>query len=359
MWPYILFAASACWLLFWRFFAFYCIERQAKRRENPPGITVLICARNAEKMLRDHLPQWLEQSFSPYELLLVDDASEDQTPELLQTLKSRYPHLRFIRVSEKKTAGKRAALLTGLEHCRYEQVVLTDADCRPSGPEFLEELAAQIGAQPVTYIGLGLYESGKTWVNAAIQYETIHAAYLYYPAAVLGFPYMGVGRNMGYARENGIRMVKSSIREGLAGGDDDLALRSGLGGKPICISGAQAWTVSMAPEDFKSWSRQKQRHMGTSTHYSILSLFWIGADYLSGLGMWLMSAYFLWLLQIGPVLVTFCVLLIQWKLYHTSLKRRRTEISVFRIFAGELICTFVLPVLWMQAISKKNRNRWT
>ena len=61
-----------------------------------------------------------------YELILVDDASGDRTPELLDDLAATDPRVRVIYLS--RNFGHQAALTAGLEHARGDAVVMLDGD---------------------------------------------------------------------------------------------------------------------------------------------------------------------------------------------------------------------------------------
>ena len=40
-------------------------------------VSVLICAKNEAKNLKDHIPLWLAQDYPEFELILINDASSD------------------------------------------------------------------------------------------------------------------------------------------------------------------------------------------------------------------------------------------------------------------------------------------
>lgn len=61
----------------------------------------------------------------PYEILLIDDGSQDNTQDIILTLKSKYP-IRYIRFS--RNFGKEAALSAGIDEAVGDAVILMDAD---------------------------------------------------------------------------------------------------------------------------------------------------------------------------------------------------------------------------------------
>ena len=75
-----------------------------------------------------------------FELVLVDDASGDRTPERLDRLADSDPRVRVIHLS--RNFGHQAALTAGLEHARGDAVVMLDGDLQDP-PEVIPEMLGQ------------------------------------------------------------------------------------------------------------------------------------------------------------------------------------------------------------------------
>lgn len=84
----------------------------------------------------------------PYEIVMVDDGSTDDTPRVLAELAAADPHLRYLRLS--RNFGQQIALTAGLERARGAAVITLDADLQHP-PELLGELVRRwrAGAQIV------------------------------------------------------------------------------------------------------------------------------------------------------------------------------------------------------------------
>ena len=94
-----------------------------------PELSIVIPVHNESpniKPLYQELTQTLGQYGRPYELLLVDDGSTDDTFEQLAVLQSRDPRLRVIRF--RRNFGQTAAFAAGIAHARGRLVVTSDGD---------------------------------------------------------------------------------------------------------------------------------------------------------------------------------------------------------------------------------------
>jgi len=72
-----------------------------------------------------------------YDVLLIDDGSNDSTPSVLELCRLENPHVGFIRFV--RNFGHQAALLAGLQHVRGDAVIVMDADLQHP-PELLPEM---------------------------------------------------------------------------------------------------------------------------------------------------------------------------------------------------------------------------
>lgn len=90
---FIVFCVSASLQLFyylWFYLATAWYKNPTEERASGP-VSVIICARNEAENLRNFLPSVLEQDYHSFEVIVVNDCSEDGTDEVLGDLLAKYP----------------------------------------------------------------------------------------------------------------------------------------------------------------------------------------------------------------------------------------------------------------------------
>lgn len=97
-------------------------------QQNNPAITVLMPAYNAAEYIAEAIDSVLAQTFTDFELVIVNDGSTDDTEQIIRS----YTDPR-IRLHTQANAGVIGALNAGLALCRGELVARFDADdvCYP------------------------------------------------------------------------------------------------------------------------------------------------------------------------------------------------------------------------------------
>ncbi len=237
---------------------------------SPPPLSVIICARNEAENLERFLPAVLEQDYPSYEVVVVNDCSEDNTYDVLGEMIKRYPHLRvsIIQKDPGFTHTKKLAMLIGIKAAKNEMLVFTDADCRPASSRWLREVA--VAARPETdiIIGYGGYLPEKGLLNSYIRYETMFIGMQYFGMTMAGKPYMGVGRNLAYKKSFFFGKGGFGPHNHIMSGDDDLFVnRNATPDNCSLMLSHDSFTLSAAQKSLGAWIKQKRRHLSAAAYY--------------------------------------------------------------------------------------------
>lgn len=297
--------------LFWGliFMRLALYRPKSKISASSEAVSVIICARNEAENLRKYLPDILNQDYPNFEVIVVNDASTDQSQELLEEYQKEFPQLRVIQLTEKISLGKKAALRQGIAVAQNDWVLLTDADCQPKSKHWIKAMQNVLETNTNVVLGYGPYTEYPDFINPWIRFETVYTALQYLSFCLWGMPYMGVGRNLMY-RKSLLNRRKDSIKgEHLASGDDDLWVNQMADGQhtKICLD-PNSFMYSEPKRSFSSLYKQKTRHYSTSSYYRWQHQLALGSLALShfayySLGLVLIALdgnfFFLFLLTIG------------------------------------------------------------
>lgn len=87
--------------------------------------------------LRQRLTAALDQAAEPWELVLVDDGSQDQSPALLRQFHEQDPRIKVVTLS--RNFGHQPAVTAGVHHASGDCVILVDGDLQDP-PEVIPEM---------------------------------------------------------------------------------------------------------------------------------------------------------------------------------------------------------------------------
>lgn len=259
------------------------------------SVSIIICAKNEAANLQKNLPFILEQNYPNFEVIIVDDNSTDNTNEIIKTQQLITNNLYLITISkeEKIGLGKKYALQKGVEAAKNELILLTDADCQPTSKNWILEMASCVNEKHKIVLGISPYKTGTTLLDGLIEYETAQTAMQYIGFAILGNPYMSVGRNVLYDAAL-LKTKKWTTQElSIASGDDDLAIQT-LATKEnttVCLS-KDSYTISDAKNTWKDFIKQKLRHYESGSLYKFSHRLLLGSYVVTKLFIYFGLVYF-------------------------------------------------------------------
>jgi glycosyltransferase involved in cell wall biosynthesis len=332
-------------------------------------VSVIICASNEAENLRHYLPRILQQQYhfadgSPaFEVIVVNDRSEDDTAKVLSGFQEMYPQLRVIRIEQnmpRDLPGKKFPLSQGLAAASYDWIVCTDADCSPGSLAWLRFMTAPLAAGKEIVAGYGGMVLQKGWLNLFIRYETKHTFLQYLSFTRFGLPYMAVGRNLAATKDAFLRAQAAPQWKALPSGDDDLLVQLCADKSNMAVvAHPGSFTWSRPKGTWREYLLQKQRHVSTGKFYSLRTKMLVGT-YALVHGLWwlLVLSFLIQFADYGPQLICLALpmtLLLVALQQGASLLCERSKVVnwVLFSFCWVLYNTVLAPyILW------KTKQRW-
>jgi chlorobactene glucosyltransferase len=179
---------AAPWLL-----PFFTLPRLARRSPNlseapsaaGPLVSIIVPARNEAATIRDVVKSILRSTYRPFELLVVDDRSTDETAAIVQQFQPD-PRLRMVRGGELPEGwyGKPWACYQGYQHANGELLLFTDADTRHR-PELLERAVGALRSERAALLTIAPRQRCATfWERIVMPQIWFLLALRYTPASV-------------------------------------------------------------------------------------------------------------------------------------------------------------------------------
>lgn len=95
----------------------------------PELVSVIMPNYNGERFLADAIQSVLDQTYSNFELLVIDDGSKDRSVEIIEAFAARDKRVRLLKTTFPKVApGPGAARNTGIQEARGRYIAFLDSD---------------------------------------------------------------------------------------------------------------------------------------------------------------------------------------------------------------------------------------
>ena len=260
----------------------------ATRTQSLP-VSIVICAHDEEQNLHELVPQLLAQDYPDFEIVVIDDRSNDNTFDWLLEETKKDHRLRMVHVNRTPphVNGKKYGITLGIKAAKYEWILLTDADCRPQSNQWLNTVTSQFSESTNFVLGTSPYLKVPGLLNFFIRFETLLTAIQYFSFALLGNPYMGVGRNMAYRKSMFLDKKGFNNYLNVTGGDDDLFVNQHATGKNTrVVMGHDSLMFSIPKTTWSSFFKQKIRHLSVGKLYKFKHRFLLGLFTLTWMLTW-------------------------------------------------------------------------
>lgn len=348
------------------------MSKEQSTKEEWPGVSVVLCAHNERENLSNYLRALLSQDYPEYEVIVVDDGSEDDTRAIVESymaLDNRL-HLTFVPYGARVRSTKKLALTLAAKAARYDYLLLTDADCVPESKHWIAEMVS--GFDPVqkgkeqgtkdVVLGFSPYFETKGFVNRLVRYDTLFNGLHYLGAALCGHPYMGVGRNLAYRKSLFFETGGFTHLMTNKAGDDDLFVNHvATARNTAVVLSRDSFVWSPSKKSFKEWWQQKRRHISVSPSYRKETKARLSAEpvtrglfYLSVIGA---AVYAFYTMEWMPLYIASGAFMLRWLVQTAviNLSARRMGLRRFSMFTILGLDVFLpLTNLWMLIVPKKN-----
>ena len=353
-------AFTAIQIIYYLVFSTFLFHNQKDQRKTYDiPVSVIICAKNEADNLKNFLPSIINQEHSDFEIVLINDASSDETSTIMHAFKKENSNIKIIDVEniEAFWGNKKYALTLGIKAAKHNHLLFTDADCKPVSKNWISEMSKNFSENKTIILGYGKYEKENSLINLLVRFETLITAIQYFSYAKIGSPYMAVGRNLAYLKDEFFNVKGFINHMHIKSGDDDLFIQDAANKEntTICTS-EKSFTVSKAPKSFSEWFRQKRRHISTANHYKIKHQFFLGTFFISKFFFYLLSTILFFLYPWQFILpIVFAYYLVQYIVIgFSSSKLKEPTITYFLPFLEIGLLLFQLSIFITNLWSKPN-----
>ncbi|MCX7862350.1 MAG: glycosyltransferase [Bacteroidales bacterium] len=255
------------YLIFFLYLYLYLFKKNKIKhhKSNAISISVLIAIRNESINIPRIFNQLNNQKYSGFEIVMVDDHSEDNTIEIVESKKK--PYLKLYSLPE-NIKGKKNAILYGLRQCSGEWVVLTDADTEFSH-NWLETLNSHMQQADILIAPVLIRKNiALNFLNIFETIDVVAMQLLSYATVKAGMPFLASGANMAIKKDLAIELY-SRINTNICSGDDVFLLHEYLkmNNNVMFITHSEAFVYVRPQISWKDFLKQRIRWASKVKYY--------------------------------------------------------------------------------------------
>ncbi|MBR5532281.1 MAG: glycosyltransferase [Bacteroidales bacterium] len=188
-----------------------------------PNVSVIVYCNDNFVDIERNVISFLEQDYPNFEVVIVNDGSDNDLKDMVTLLKERYSNLSYTYVPEEahSLSRKKLALTVGIKAAKYDIVGFTDAFCRPTSKKWLASMIRNFITDIDIVIG-NSFEKGEERAKWSFRFYRLFFKLKFFSYAIMRRPYMGEGTNMFINKELFFKNRGFSNNLSIQYGEDDI-----------------------------------------------------------------------------------------------------------------------------------------
>jgi len=272
-WLLLAFAALALVQLFyfWGVFSALAFFKAKKQTDSFPPVSVVITANNQYNDLQKSLPSMLSQDYPDFEVVVVNDNSDDSSNELLEDFSKQYTNLKVVELKQSLNwfSGRKFPLSLGIKSATNNLILLTDPGCVPQSNGWIKAMTGSFTSNSEIVLGYSSYNTTSK-INKWFRFTAFYDALLYLSMALRGLPFKGIGKNMGYSRELFYRNKGFSSHYVISAGDDELFVNRAANKHNVAVVVSEEGTIKQVKKmSFSSWLAGEKNRLKIRRFFNI------------------------------------------------------------------------------------------
>lgn len=354
------------YLVFYGRFAFRKEKGVGESSDFPP-ISIVITARDEAHHLIQSLPLLLSQDYPKFEVVLVNDKSRDETPQIVLEYKSQFPNLHYVNLetSISNLAGKKFPLANGIQAAKYDLLVFTDASCVPASPYWLQNIASKMLRKKKVVLGHTTFASEKGLLSRWLHYDALLTSVQAFSYNIAGMPVMANGNNMAYDGSLFFSNREAFVAQArMPFGEDAIFISKVAKPDSVAVSASPDAVIVQPKMSFSKWFQEKKYALVNRSFYKFAPRFWM--KLFNWLNFLFYAAFALaaavtvlqqaWIcLGIAAALLALRVGM-QYLIFAKSAKKLNEREAIPLIFLFDLLMSLLQP--WICLASKFEKSKW-
>lgn len=243
-------------------------ERTTTGRNVP--VSIIVYTHGEPENLKKNLPALLTQDYPEYEVIVVNDGSDDESEDVLKILSSEYKHLyyTFVPNDTQYLSHKKLALTMGIKAAKYDTLLFTESGCHPVSNQWISSMTRGYAKQTEIRLGFCSYPFHKGMMHKMIAYDNLQNGLRYLSSALARHPYSGNGCNLSYRKELFFSQKGFSKSLNLHAGADDLFVNNAATPENTQVEySANSLMETGEMEDYETWKGIKVSRAATQPYY--------------------------------------------------------------------------------------------
>tara|TARA_B110000046_G_scaffold149919_1_gene158175 strand:+ start:1828 stop:2931 length:1104 start_codon:yes stop_codon:yes gene_type:complete len=256
-------------------------------------VSVVIYTKNQAENLLQFIPLIMEQDHSKFEIVLINNASSDNTSEVIKMFTKKHANLKVLNIENNEAfwGSKKYALTLGIKASKYDNLLFTDTESKPVSKHWISEMSKKFTTKKTIVLGYKKYQKENSLLNIFIRFENLLTAIKCFGFTKIGSSYMAFGTNLAYQKSEFFKVNGFINHMKINTGEGDLFIKDAANRKntAFCIS-ENSFIKTDSKTSFLKWFAEKREETLITKKHHFKHRFFLGIFGFSKLLFYILAA---------------------------------------------------------------------
>ncbi|PQB07415.1 glycosyl transferase family 2 [Polaribacter filamentus] len=243
------------------FFSFLSKSKYGRKNKTEIPISVIIFSKDQGENLLKLLPSILDQEHSMFEIVLINNASSDETNDIIESFSEKHTCIKVVEVENNEAfwASKKYALTLGIKASKYDHLLFTNANCKPVSKNWISEMSRNFTSKKTIVLGYKKYRKENSFINLFVRFENSLTAIKCFGFVQKGSPFMAFEGNLAFNKATFFKVNGFINHMKINAGLEDLFIKDAANKEntTFCLS-ENSFIETDAPTSFSKWFYDKK-----------------------------------------------------------------------------------------------------
>ena len=274
---------------FFLFFSKFSFTKHKKANSNNDPVSVIVYMKNQEALLHNFLPKLIEQNYPDFELILVNNASYDNTLDILEQYETEHDNIKIVDVvnNEAFWGSKKYALTLGIKKASHKKLLFITPIVAELSKNWISETSGLFSEQNEIIIGYNNYQKVKGFASRLMRYSRLQSCIQNFGIGSYGKPYRAWQNNLGFTSTLFYENNGYSSHMNVAVETENLFLKEAATAKNITITTSKDSITYNQSLSFANWFKSGKDRLFSSKYFSAGVKFNLGLFFITQLLFWI------------------------------------------------------------------------
>lgn len=274
---YIFVACTAIQIVYYLIFSSVLFSNKNKElHTDTPPISLIIYVKNSGDYLSKNLKYFKDQNYPNFEILLVNNASIDNTDDILEDIREHDKSIRILDVENNESfwGNKKYTYTLAIKAAKHEHLLFSEIDVKPISKNWIVEMSKQFSLKKSIVLGYKKYSLKSSLTNLVIRLDNLLHTLKSFSFAKFNSGFSASSKNYAFKKSEFFR-VKGFINHiKIREGKDDLFIKDAINNHNITFSNTEnSFVECIEKTSLKQWFTNKRNQLKLQNKYSLKNKF--------------------------------------------------------------------------------------